>query len=732
MISRRFQISLLLIFLSTIVLVVVLQYNANKNIDELVAGNESLLTEISMKTRLQGLQNDLLSIDNNVRSSIISNDPSRLAGIEEEVARVKASVKELGELLETDSSRRLWDELNFLAEEKIKFSYKVLDTLSVNGKQSAEDLIKTNKGAQLSKAIEAISTRLDNARQNYLTQLIKETDANSLQAKRFGLVMALIAIAIFLFTFWYIINKVRQQQQFITQLNESERKVREAAKIKEHFIANMSHEIRTPMNAILGFTNLLMKQPLENVPKKYVQAIESSSENLLKIINDVLDLSKIESGMMRIEKSPFSIRSLLHSVLAMFLSKAEEKKLQLSGKVDDTIPDTLTGDAVRITQVLVNLVNNAIKFTNKGSVSINISAKEQDTEKVLLQITVADTGIGIAKDQIAHVFERFTQAEENTTRRYGGTGLGLSIVQQLVDLLNGKVSLISEPDKGSCFTIELPFEIAKEELLQNVSPHQTPGSLTQINQRSILVVEDNPMNQYLMQHLFNEWKLNYDIAGNGRDAIEVLKKKTYDLILMDIQMPEMDGYTATQLIRRDLKLDTPIIAMTAHAFAGEREKCISYGMNEYISKPVKENDLYRMIGEFTGLNEYVSDQPVDKSVNLLFPTIDLTYLNELSGGNKEFEKSIMQQFIEQVPAELNLLQQAYDDKNWQQLKNTAHNLTTTVSFLGLSHRLSSDLEQLQKRNESFAPDEQIKTHIETVSSVCINAVEEARSFLHTA
>jgi signal transduction histidine kinase/CheY-like chemotaxis protein/HPt (histidine-containing phosphotransfer) domain-containing protein len=731
MISRRFKFFLLLIFLFTTALVVVLQYNANKNIDELVAGNESLLAEFQMKTRLQDLRNDLLSIDNNVRSSIITNDEAKRTGIEEEVARVKASVKELGDLLVTDSSRRLWDELNVLTDEKIRFSYKVLDTLSGSGKQAAEDFINERKGVQLSEAIERISTRLDGMRQTYLTQIIRETDANSIKAKRLGLIMGLLAVVIVMFTFWYIINRIRKQQEMIAQLNESEKKVRETAQVKEHFIANMSHEIRTPMNAILGFTNLLQKQPLANLPKQYVQSIQSSGETLLNIINDVLDLSKIESGMMRIEKTPLSIRGLTHSVYHLFASKAEEKKLKFTLNVADNIPDTLIGDAVRITQLLVNLVSNAIKFTDKGFVTINITANDIIEEHLQLTIVVSDSGIGIHKSQQQQVFERFTQAEENTTRRFGGTGLGLSIVQQIVTLLYGSILIESEPQKGSSFIITIPFEIAKEQAVEKPRLLETQN-LQHIPAINLLVVEDNPMNQSLIYHLLTEWQMHFDIAPNGKAAINALRQKKYDLVLMDIQMPEMDGYTATAFIRNELKLELPIIAMTAHAFAGEREKCISYGMTDYIPKPVRENDLHRLISELTKQhlnNDVVITEPSKVNGRVALKHINLAYLHELSGGNSIFERNILEQFIIQAPEELSNLETAYDKDNWKQFRATAHTLKTTISFLGLEQLLSTNLETLENYSGNETNEQQITSILNEVITVCNNALEEAKEIL---
>jgi signal transduction histidine kinase/CheY-like chemotaxis protein len=727
MISGQLRTLLLLAFLFTTALVVVVQYNSNKNIEELVAGNEDLLGEFEMKRNFQTLQIALHSIDNTIRRSIIAKDSTIRPDFASEKIQVRHSVKELGKMLLLEGKNKLWNQLDSLAEEKIRFSDSVLNLLLDEGTHSAENRINTGRGLNLNEQIAEVTSQLDRARQEYLTDIIKQTDANSLQAKRFGFIMAAIAAAIVLFTFLYIINHIRRQQLLIVQLNESEKRVREAAEVKEHFIANMSHEIRTPMNAILGFTGLLQKQPLGNMAKQYVGYIQGSGETLLGIINDVLDLSKIEAGMMRIEKAPFSLRGLLQSVQTMFLPKAEEKRLELSYSVEAAVPDMLNGDPVRLTQILVNLVNNAIKFTAKGFVRINVVKVLIENDTILLRLTVADSGIGIAKEKLGQVFERFTQAEENITRRFGGTGLGLSIVQQLVSLQDGTISVASEPGSGSFFTVEMPFGMVDETNKWLASSSALPANFPQLEKLRILVVEDNLMNQQLMRHLLDGRKISYDMAGNGREALEILRKKQYDLVLMDVQMPEMDGYTASRLVRDELQLTTPIIAMTAHAFAGEREKCISFGMNDYLAKPIKEEGLFAIISTFAN----VGDSEKKTSEMALSPTpglttINLAYLHELSGGNLEFEQEILRQFVTQVPDELAALQLAYNNSNWPLLKNTAHNLKTTISFLGLHEQLVSHLDALEKRNDSLMDDAELKTHFDHVLGTCNLALEEAR------
>src|SRR5450432_1376566 len=419
-------------------------------------------------------------------------------------------------------------------------------------------------------------------------------------------------------------------------------------------MANMSHEIRTPMNAILGFTNLLLKEPLNEKSGKFVNSIQNSGESLLAIINDILDFSKIEAGMMRIESNPFSLRELLHSIKTMFTTRLQPKDLSFTVNVENSIPDLLAGDAVRLTQILVNLVNNAIKFTNSGGIEINVTGDKKTENRIEISFSVKDTGIGIASHKMEAIFERFQQADEDTTRKYGGTGLGLSIVKQLVDLQNGTIHVKSVLNKGTEFVFSIPYAISNEitvhEDLKIFSASETNLTDTRFK---ILVAEDNAMNQSLMRHLLSYWNLDFDIVNNGKEAIAALQQNDYRLLLMDIQMPVMDGYTATLKIRNELGMNIPIIAMTAHAMTGEREKCLCYGMNEYIPKPIREKELFQMIKNLLKPNGGAAEMKNENSHPVRsYEFLNLDYLKEVSGENAAFEIRMIEQFLRQVPGEL--------------------------------------------------------------------------------
>jgi signal transduction histidine kinase/DNA-binding response OmpR family regulator len=406
------------------------------------------------------------------------------------------------------------------------------------------------------------------------------------------------------------LKKIVGTLQDITQRKLSEQellKAREIAenstKVKEIFLANMSHEIRTPMNAILGFTRMLYETPLTEEQLGYLDAINFSSESLLVIINDILDYSKIQSGKVSIEKCDFSLHKLAQDIITMLRPKASDKGLALSCKVDKSIPEVLKGDPVRLNQILTNLLSNAIKFTESGSVGLEIVQLLTKDDCLNLQFKVRDTGIGIPADKQAVVFDSFVQASDDTTRKYGGTGLGLSIVKSLVELQHGNILIESEPGHGTTFIVNLSLDRANHTAVTSVSPSiSRPEEVEQISRLAILVVEDNPVNQLLVRKVLEKVNCKIDIARNGLEAIALLKSKDFDIVLMDVQMPEMDGYEATQYIRTQLPspyAQLPIIAMTAHAFGEDVTRCLAVGMNDYISKPFKSEDLYLKILQYT-------------------------------------------------------------------------------------------------------------------------------------
>lgn len=504
----------------------------------------------------------------------------------------------------------------------------------------------------------------------------------------------------------------------------------DAVKAKQQFLSNMSHEIRTPMNAIIGFTKVVLKTELSAKQKEYLMAIKMSGDALIVLINDILDLAKVDAGKMSFEETPFKMSLSISAMLHLFEQKIQEKNLVLVKEYDDRIPAVLVGDAVRLHQIILNLVSNAVKFTSAGTITVKAVLLKEAEEKVTIEFSVTDTGIGIPVNKIEKIFENFQQASSGTSRLYGGTGLGLAIVKQLVEAQGGKITVVSTLDKGSTFSFELSFRKTK-------SAAEDEPEIIELDHRikdiKVLVVEDMALNQLLMKTLLDDFGFEREIASNGKIAIEKMTTEKYDIILMDLQMPEMNGFEATEYIRNQLKSSIPIIALTADVTTVDLAKCRAVGMNDYIAKPVDERLLYSKIINLIKkplAETIIPEKQAENTPLVNWKCTNLVYLSRRTKSDPALMMEMISLYLEQTPPLIKVMKTSLENKDWGSLHAAVHKMIPSFSIMGIS----SEFEQMAIHVKEFAatqePTEIITNMVSQLENVCNQACTELTEVLN--
>ncbi|MEL1253542.1 PAS domain S-box protein [Flavobacterium sp. DGU38] len=510
---------------------------------------------------------------------------------------------------------------------------------------------------------------------------------------------------------------ITEQKQMEIELENEKLKAEQASKAKEAFLANMSHEIRTPLNGIIGFLRELERQNLTDLQKKYVENSTVASKHLLSIINNILDISKIEAGEMSLEVEDFVFENVIGNVMNVLEPLAKKKGLKLLKQISNDVHNVLKGDILRLEQVLFNLVGNSLKFTSKGKIFLKCEVLKDARTFQRLQISVQDTGIGMEQSFAENIFNKFSQEDKAITRKFGGTGLGMAITKELIQLMKGKINVQSQ--KGLGTTISFIIDLEKGNI-DNIKKVQEEINVD-ISGVNVLLVEDNIINRMVAINSLNYFNCLVTEAANGIEAIEILKNKSFDIILMDVQMPEMDGIDATMQIREELKLKTPIIALTANAFKSEVDKCKNAGMDDYITKPFEEFDLVETISKYTNKHHAVDDAVEEKNEKLY----DLKSLHSISRGNPEFITKMIIIFIDQINEVIPNAESALSSNDFLVLSQLIHKIKPSIEAMGISS-ITEDIKMLEKISKEGSDTEKITNTFFQIKNTLLTAIEQLK------
>lgn len=506
---------------------------------------------------------------------------------------------------------------------------------------------------------------------------------------------------------------ITQQKKLEEELRVSRKKAEESARAKEAFLANMSHEIRTPLNAIIGMVREVSKTPLSDKQKIYLDHTSSASQHLLSIVNNILDISKIEAGEFRLEERSFSLAGVIRETEGIMSPLAKEKMLELIVETDSTLEPTFIGDPGRIRQVLLNLLSNAIKFTETGTINVKCSALRKENGRQRVFLSVSDTGVGMESSYLKNLFRKFSQEDASIARRYGGTGLGMAITHELVQLMGGSIHVDSVKGRGTTFVVELSMTPG-ESTHENESGGESPRE--KLRGRSVLLVEDSELNRMVASQVLRRYDLNITEATNGIEAIQLLKEKSFDVILMDLQMPKMGGLEATAILRKELKIVTPVIALTANTVKKEIENCLSSGMNGHVSKPFDEKVLIDTIATLIPENS-ASAAAVSEAI----PLYDLSTLVETAAGDTAFIEKMIELFCQQASGTANILRQSLQSGDYQAIRKAAHKIKPGLDTLGIP--LTKEIRALESIGDE-ATTEDISLLVSVVAETLTRVAEK--------
>ncbi|MCW3082982.1 MAG: response regulator [Bacteroidetes bacterium] len=727
--SAKFKIhtkSLIIISsLLSIGLVLFIAMNANRYMAKMARNNAELYNAYRISELMKSFRSSIITLDAKQQGYQVTGDGKFLEAYKAKETETKTYLKSMEKYFSGTAEEETFYALKDYTYRKL-LAAKDLSAMQTT---SGSDADGSQSMDLINKTIDDINISLNATTQQLIANGVEYTDAS----QRWNILEIIFAVVTALTALILLFRDFNLRIKLEEELRVAKKQADDNAALKETFMANMSHEIRTPMNAIIGFSDLLRKTELGDTQKEYLSAIKNSGANLLNIINDILDFSKIGAGKLKIEKIAFDIHGLLSSLKLMFSEKASRKKIGFEIIIDKNMPLFIFGDPTRLTQILVNLVNNAIKFTDNGKVQLKCEVKSIEHDIVQLVFKIKDSGIGIPADKLSGIFERFEQANTETTRKYGGTGLGLAIVKELVDIQHGTIAVKSVEKEGSEFIVTMSYPVSYEDVDAMDSAKDLHNSFT-VNPAKplrVLLAEDNVLNQRLASTYLSGFGLQVDVAENGEIALEKLQNKKYDLLLLDIQMPVLDGYNTAERVRKVLRSEIPIIAMTAHIMVDEKEKCLSYGMNDYISKPFKEAELFQVIKKHIAEEYTTAVKPMEAVMEGgEMAVVNVKELFGIARGDNEFVKEMIGIFKKQNAEDLEILSAAIASADFDTIRVVSHRMRTSVGFMGMNVMLEplAKMEKEAKINQDL---QQILPVFELIKSQSEKGQEEINTILST-
>ena len=696
---------------SLMLLILAAQIFTNQNINGLKTGNKEAAVTFTINNRLQEIVNTSFVLENWVSRK--NAGTQRIATVKDSLAVMGYNASVLEKLNLDSATKNHFFRLNNFIAQQLAISYHAIDALETGDMKSNKILADSLSVLKISDSVYQTAVDIEKGLEKKLQATLAQNTEASQKLSALNKALALIAIAAILILGTIIINRHLRQAGLIKDLEIANAAVKKSAIIKEQFLANMSHEIRTPLNAIKGFSRLMLQTPLNDEQRKFADIIENSSNSLLHLVNDILDIAKIEAGKMLVEQKEFELKRMLQTLEFMFMNTASEKQLQYSWQSADDVPQYLNGDADRLYQVLINLISNAIKFTPTGYVNLSVNKVSENSKQINLAFRVEDSGIGIPAEQQEIIFERFQQIGNPQETIQKGTGLGLSIVKNLTSLLGGSVVVESKAGKGAVFTVTLPFEkiIACNNFI--AMSYAEKNQLVEFTEARVLIAEDNKVNQLLISHMLKRYGIKPMIKENGIEIINLLNQQDFDLLLLDIQMPLMDGYKTCAAIRE--KNNTlPIVAMTAYVMPGEKEKCLTAGMNDYLAKPLEESELKEVLIKY--LNKRIK-----KNTNAANGLVQEDFLLQLAGGDEQMAKAILDEVKKEIPHEIEKLNEITRLKNLEELPVVCHHLISSISPLGNNSDAMKKIDAIQKAHAANSSSAdiillvtQLKTELENI------------------